>query len=369
MKKGLILLLTAIIGISNVNVMAASTRKSSEIYMSEEINTSSINLPSLLSSGFKSLLQFMQSNSTFLDIKSSPEVIAYDDFWQIKHENVHFNYGGIQSKVRKELKMYSKDTLRAYVLKGHLFSVGKKVIISYYNSNLGEIKEGVVGTGETVSYTATFSSLNALTRYIYFQSSDSLNWIPVILYIPDQTSPNWNGYVINTIKPIISIENLYQKNPSIIFDNNKIYTENPNLINGITVEKMKPLASENKRFTIQQLYESFLDPNTGIVTNQSTIQKPNNYFEISDSISNISYDELNDITSFFFESNSTFNHEIKFSGKYPMYKIGDNMNLKFKAESLFEKEGIEFIDLDYNLFVDTNNTFPKLDKYIDVDVP
>lgn len=127
MKKGLILLLTAIIGISNVNVMAASTRKSSEIYMSEEINTSSINLPSLLSSGFKSLLQFMQSNSTFLDIKSSPEVIAYDDFWQIKHENVHFNYGGIQSKVRKELKMYSKDTLRAYVLKGHLFSVGKKL--------------------------------------------------------------------------------------------------------------------------------------------------------------------------------------------------------------------------------------------------
>lgn len=289
-------------------------------------------------------------------------VIDNGDSFLVQHPNIRFNHGGNPHRVRKDLRVYGQDEVRAFMNNNSIFPTGTKPIIEIYSGERDPVAGGPVRSGQNVTYKFPGGRNTAYDKYyIVYGTSESEDWIPRLWYIrssepciPCLPLSEGNDFTFG------NIENNKESNRYKIIGE-KTYIRQANINSYISSKDI------NSSLKMDDIYFEFYDAENKELTNQAKTLKHGDVVNVVDQIINIEYNKETDYTTFMFNSTHAVQeyHNISFSGDLtPVYKIGDHLKLNFEVIKVAEIDKEIFIEFDYNIIVQDTETVPRIDSFI-----
>lgn len=306
----------------------------------------------------KTLASFLIDKALNMPLGSYPASIEDHGLWYVvRHKSLTFNSDGVGTTIEKRVIGRGGDRVAPFIIKNHV-AIGNRVSIRVYSNGTKIADRSVISQQVVETKLGGFSDAKCNVS-IQYTDAYKRSWIPAMIYEFKNlsTPPNVQPYSINN-----------SKNVNYEIYNNKVYIRPMNISYN---EDIMMFSKENinrvKEITYDELYNQFYDFESKMLVNQAKNYKSGDIAYIVDKISSVEYDSKNNATYIRFKAeNKEFKeHEIMFFGDLTKtYKAGDVLKLKFNIVKEYEKDNVEYVDINYNKEASEKNVIPRIEDYI-----
>ncbi len=351
-KRFVVIFIMMIIVLNLTTSISNAQNRDIDYMYKESIDTNPQGIPSkteIILQGLKTLLYWYHNNYS---IQTEPYIQYYSDFYVSNHESVHFNVNGNYPTVVKEVKAFDRDIIRPYMQKNH-FLIGKKVIISIFDDRHNILESETVGSGISIDYSPRLPRGVDNDYYIHFSCSDNLSWIPRVIFVPHNESTRGGGGDTHLTND--------EYDNQVVIKGDRILLRNQD-----NQEYYSRITSNKVKHSFDELMAKFFDFKNYQITDQCMGHQAGDKFIVSDRIKDITYSLEEEYTSIYFNSNILEeDHIIRFKGDITdNFSKDDVVDFEFELVKIDEYNGEEFVDIDYNTFVNEKQDFPEINDFL-----